>query len=430
VTGAVAVASGLGAVGADSRWLAALGREIVERRAVPDGIPFASAPSSDWPNVLVLAELLFRSFDALGERGFLLAQLVALAVGFAVLGLGARRSGANDAATALVLLAIVAGSFTAIAVVRLQLFSIALFPIVLYLLRLETREPSRRIWLLVPLVALWGNLHGAVLVGVAVASAYLLLERARSSPLEALGVWAASIVALLATPALLGTVDYYRGVLTNEAARRGFGLWAPLSLSSPFDVVFIAIAVVLLLLALRARPRLWELVALAGLALLTVRTARSGVWLLFAVAAPAARALPPLTLARRPVAAAVSVALAAAVAVGVVRGPSPSGAPPQLLDEAIGAAGPTPILAEALLAEQVALHGGTVWLSNPLDAFRPEDQRLYLDWLEGEPAGDAALSHARVVLVRTGSAAATRLRRQLRYRVFARSGDFVAYRTR
>src|SRR5688572_18644221 len=59
VAGAVAVASALGAIGADSRWLAALGREILELGQVPDGVPFASAPSSDWPNVLVLAEVSF-----------------------------------------------------------------------------------------------------------------------------------------------------------------------------------------------------------------------------------------------------------------------------------------------------------------------------------------------------------------------------------
>src|SRR5687767_12165479 len=82
VAGAVAVASALGAVGADSLWLAALGREIVENGGIPDGVPFAAAASSDWPNVLVLAELAFHGFDVLGERGFLLAQVLAVGFGF------------------------------------------------------------------------------------------------------------------------------------------------------------------------------------------------------------------------------------------------------------------------------------------------------------------------------------------------------------
>ncbi len=40
-----------------------------------------------------------------------------------------------------------------------------------------TASTSRRIWLVVPLVIIWGNLHGAALVGVAAAGAYLLLDR-------------------------------------------------------------------------------------------------------------------------------------------------------------------------------------------------------------------------------------------------------------
>jgi hypothetical protein len=257
VAGAVTVASAVGAIGADTRWLAALGSEIVTSGGVPDGVPFASAPSQGWNNVLVLAELAFHAFDQLGDRGFLLAQLVAVAVGFAVLARDARRGGATDAATAVVLLVVVVGALPSIAVVRLQLFSLALFPLLLLLLRNETRGPSRRIWLLVPLIALWGNLHGAVLVGLAVATAYLALERARLEPVTAFGVWIASILALFATPALDRTSDYYRDLLQNEAARRGVGLWEPVDPSSPVGLLLIAAAAALLVLALWAKPRLW-----------------------------------------------------------------------------------------------------------------------------------------------------------------------------
>ena len=430
VAGAGAVASALGAVGADSRWLAALGREIVETRAIPEGVPFAAAASSEWPNVLVLAELAFRSLHLLGERGFLLAQVVAVGFGFAVLARDARRGGASETATALVLLAVVVGAFTALAIARLQLFSIAFFPLMLWLLRRETDNPSRRIWLLVPLIAIWGNLHGAVLVGLAVAAAYLLFERARVNAVEAALVGLAAALALLANPALLQTIDYYRGVLTNEAARRGTGLWEPLSLSSPFDVLFLAIAGALLALALRARPRLWEVLALAGLVFLTLRTARSGVWLLFTAAGPAARALPMTAIPRRPVAVAVATALAVAILLGLARGPRTVGATDELVESAIERAGPTPILAEALLAEQVALAGGTVWVSNPLDAFSRQDQRLYLDWLDGRPAGDAALAYARVVLVEEGGRPEARLRLDERFRPFARSAGVVGYSAR
>src|SRR5437016_12487398 len=67
-----------GTIGADARWLPALGRIILDRGGIPDGIPYASAPSAGWHNVPVLAELILRGLtSAAGERGLLLAQVVA-----------------------------------------------------------------------------------------------------------------------------------------------------------------------------------------------------------------------------------------------------------------------------------------------------------------------------------------------------------------
>src|SRR3954468_11293453 len=75
-----ALAAVAGTIGADARWLAALGRIIVNRGGVPDGIPWASAPSSSWHNVPVLAELILRGLtSAAGDRGLLAAQIVAVA---------------------------------------------------------------------------------------------------------------------------------------------------------------------------------------------------------------------------------------------------------------------------------------------------------------------------------------------------------------
>jgi hypothetical protein len=283
------------------------------------------------------------------------------------------------------------------------------------------------VWLIVPLLALWSNLHGAVLVGLAVAAAYLIFERGRRQPFPAGAVLLASALAICATPALQHTPDYYRGLLRNEAARRGEGLWAPLSFTSGFDLLLLAAAITLLALAIRARPALWEAIALAGLAVLTVKTARSGVWLLFLAAAPAARSL-HLEPGRERRLAAPVLAVAAALGIfGLVRGPLSSGAGKPLLDEALRRAAGTPILAESIPAEQVALAGGRVWLSNPIDAFSRRDQRVYLDWLAGRPAGNAALRHARVVLVIRGDPPAKRLHDERAFRSVARDANAILY---
>ena len=220
-----------------------------------------------------------------------------------------------------------------------------------------------------PLVALWSNLHGAALTGVAFAGAYLLLARSRRDPLTAIGVTAGMLVALCATPALWRTPMYYAGVLGNESARQGVGLWAPISLTL-LDVLLVAAVVGLGAAAVRGNPRLWELVALAGLAVLTLRTARAGVWLLLALAVPAARGLRLETRVRARIGY-LGLGLGALfVVAALIRGPVPTGAGDRLLAPrcSLAAAG-TPMLAEPIHAEQVALAGGSVWVSNPLDAF-------------------------------------------------------------
>ena len=137
----------------------------------------------------VLAELIFYGLDAVfGDHGLLLAQLIAVTAAFAVLAVGILRAGIIHAAAAVSLLLVGVACLAPIAVVRVQLFSLLLFPLLLLLLRMQARAPSRQIWLVVPLFALWSNLHGAALVGIAVMGAYLIFERARNRPLESAAV--------------------------------------------------------------------------------------------------------------------------------------------------------------------------------------------------------------------------------------------------
>src|SRR5207244_7814247 len=93
---------------------------------------------------------------------------------------------------------------------------------------------------------------------------------------------------LFATPALARTGDYYLGVMHGVPAASGFGLWAPLSLRNPLDVLFVAVGLPLLWYAVRARPKTWELACLAVLAASAIHVGRNSVWLVLFVAVPAA----------------------------------------------------------------------------------------------------------------------------------------------
>jgi hypothetical protein len=433
---AVALGAGacalLGSIGGDARWLAALGRTILAQGSIPAGVPYAAAPSVDWVNVPVLGELVFHALEVVaGDRGLLLAQLVAVTAALTLLALGMRALGTPDAASALVLILVFFAAAPSFIIVRAQLFSLVLFCATLLLLREEARSPSRRVWLLVPLIALWANLHGGVLVGLAIVAAYLALDRFRRQRAVAVGVLAACCVALFATPALTDSGSYYLGVLRSESAQRGEGMWAPLSVHRPFDVLFIALAIPLLVFAFRSGLRSWELVCLAALAAATLHAGRNSLWLACFVAAPAAHGLGKVllrdfTVSRRTLLLAGWVP-AAFLLFGMVQTPHQDGAGSRVRSEAVRLAGGKPILADGVDAEQLALDGRRVWIANPLDAFSRSDQRLYLDWLDASPAGDALLRATGTVVVSLGSGPQQRLEHDPAFRRVAADTNAALY---
>ncbi|MBA3734084.1 MAG: hypothetical protein H0W90_02625 [Actinobacteria bacterium] len=434
---AVALAAGIcsifGSVGADAHWLAAMGRTIVAQGAIPTGIPYAAAPSAGWVNVPVVGELVFHAFQALGgDKALVVFQLLAVIAALTLLVLGMRARGGSDASRAAVLLTVFFAAVPSFVILRAQVFSLVLFCALLLLLRSEASRPSRRIWLLVPLIALWANLHGAVLVGLTISVAYLAFERFRRQPATS-GVLAAALVAaLFLTPALAHSVDYYLGVLRSEAAVRGEGLWAPLSLHDPFDVIFVTLIVPLLVFAYRGRLRPWELVCSAALAAMTVHAGRNGIWLACFVAAPAAcglagRSLLEFTVSRRTLTLCAWVP-ALFLLLGVIQPPHHRGASERVREQAARLAAGQPILADGVDAEQFALDGQRVWIANPLDAFSRRDQRLYLDWLDANPAGDALLRRGSpVVVVMRGSPPQERLARDPSFKRVALDQQAAVY---
>src|SRR5436190_3141612 len=278
-------------IGADSRWLVALGPTFAH------SLPFATAATSGWHDVPVLAQAVFHALDALfGDRGLILAQMAAAFVGFALLARGVRSD--------LVLVFVMIGSLPLLLVVHAELFSLALMPLMLLLLE----EERWNLWLAVPLLAVWSNLHGSVLVGLALLLVYVAVSHRGRWPVAVCGV-----AAVCLTPALWNTPAYYVGVARNEAARRGVGFWHPLDLR-PFDLLLVACVVVLVAVG-RRRYRGWEAVAAIGLATATIHAERLGVWLLFLTAYPPGRAVRTAGVPRRYVPA-LAVAFAALAVAG------------------------------------------------------------------------------------------------------------------
>jgi hypothetical protein len=420
-------------VGADCLWLVALGEHILRERSLPDGLPFAAASSSGWPNVLALGEVLLALIHRAGVSALAATQVTVDVLVLGLVAWGARREGATDRATAVVVALVAAGAITSFVVVRVQVFSLIPFVLLTLLLREEHRRPSRRIWLLVPLVVLWSNLHGAVLLGVVVAGTYLVFSRLRSRSVESVVIGASVVAALLVTPVGLRTVPYYLGVMDNEAAARGSELWARPDLTQPFDILLATAAVALVVLMARTRRPLWEWVAVIGLLVGTVSAARHGVWLLMLASAPAARGLTRAPAAPgpfRPRRAATVVALMAFVAVvalPLTRGEQTAPADPELVRLVASRAGTEVVLAPEPLVESLAVAGMTVWLCDPVDAFARADQAAYLDFLDGTAGGQRALDRADVVVVEDGSPAHGLVQRGGGWAESDRLGDWLIY---
>ena len=119
-------------IGADLMWLVALGDDVRRTGALPDGVPFAAAPSEGWPPVLVAAEVALSFIHELGLAGVLVWHFLAVIGTLVIVAVDGRRRGATDLSSALTIAVLVFGGAATFAVVRLQTFS--LIPFVLTLL--------------------------------------------------------------------------------------------------------------------------------------------------------------------------------------------------------------------------------------------------------------------------------------------------------
>jgi hypothetical protein len=212
---------------------------------------------------------------------------------------------------------------------RSQTFAMPLFAALIWLLARDARQADRRIWLVLPLLALWANLHGSVLLG----SALVLLRcaigigiavRARHARgvRRALALALAALLAPFASPYGLSLFQYYRATVTSGGFHDLIAEWAGTTFrGSPAFFVVAAVAIVCLV-----RPEvklgLFDALALVVLALAGLDTARNVVWLPIAAVVllpPALARWSPEPVSRsrlRPVLAVL--ALAGALGVGVL----------------------------------------------------------------------------------------------------------------
>ncbi len=422
-------------IGSDALWLSALGDTIRAGHEIPTGVPFAAAPSEQWVNTTVLGQILFSLLHLGGSVGIVAAQVATATCSLWLLVGAARRRGASGMGLAIMLGLVLIGGAAPLLIARAQLLSLVPYAALLVLVRREHERPSRMIWAAVPLVALWGNLHGAVLVGVAVLGCYLLFSRLPLEPWTAVAVGLASAAATCLNPGLLRAPRYYLGVFSGAATSDDSGMWSRPTISNPLDVLLIAASVVLAYIAFRHRRPLWEYAATLGLAGASALAGRHGIWLVLFLAVPAAvglaspsrRVLPPPGRSR------VLPAATAAACILVVAGLLTMRAPVFHLNDMTAAQlvqatrGEVVLVAEPL-AESMAAAGATVWVSNPLDAFDHADQAAYLAFMDGDATAGARAFRQADVVVAVADSPPARAARASGYTVREALGPYVLLR--
>ena len=277
-----ALAVGLPPGDPDTYWHIASGRWMVEHQALLREDIFTSTirgqtySVGEWLGQVILA----LAYAAGSWQGIVILR--ALLVGCAAFFLArvARRLGAPWPAAILVVLFALALSKQAWGD-RPQLFSIALFPLVLDLCFAARGGDRRALWAVPPLVLLWTNLHGAYALGIALVGVFALeavVQRRADARAFAIAT-IASVAASFLDPGALGLGSAASHVL---APPRFIVEEMPPDVLKPAGFVFAAFVVGALAGALVSGGLLLEALLLVPLLWLALSAQRHLHWFAFA----------------------------------------------------------------------------------------------------------------------------------------------------
>ncbi len=235
------------------------GRELVE-----NGLPSRDqltviGAGREWIDQQWGAQLLaYGAYELGGHAVLAIVSAVFVLTAFVLAAVGARSLGAGPRAIVLVFFPVILAAPFAWTI-RAQVFVLPLFVALVWLLVSETRRPSRRVYLAIPLLVVWANLHGSVALGALLTMLYAALEllssRGRSLGRSAL-LFAAAPLAVLATPyGPVETARYYRLLLVDPPFADRVTEWQP---SDPDwnTLVFYVLAALALAIVVWRRRRL------------------------------------------------------------------------------------------------------------------------------------------------------------------------------
>ena len=253
--------------------------------------PYSFTSDIGWVNHEWLAEVLmswaWTSAGNVGLVGLKLAVILSV-VGLVMASLKA--DAVPQPARDLLVCLVLVGMWARVYVVRPQLFSLLLFAVLLWALRWAERGLRRRLWVVPPVFAVWVNVHGGWIVGMAALAAWAVFRLSAAGRIHGLkgrhvlGVTGLSIGATLANPYGFHMWEFLAGTVRPE--RPNIGDWRPLFESGREVVVPWTISVGLCAMAAirrRVPLDLAHAAVVAALAALSIRVNRVDIFFTLAV---------------------------------------------------------------------------------------------------------------------------------------------------
>jgi hypothetical protein len=264
-------------------WMALLsGREIVQHGLPSHDMLTVWAHGRRWVDQQWLAQLILYGLQRLGGlRLVMLVHAAFAAGGLAAAAVLTRRLGATARSATWICVPVLVAYYPEAVVMRPQSFTYVLFVAVFGLLLLDRERESRRVFLVLPILVLWANLHGSVVVGSALVSLYGVLRLvgrkaggARFAALAALP-WAC----ILASPYAADLPSYYEKILVSAHFGRYVTEWRAATPGIATAPLYLLVVVGAWLLGrVRGNASLFEAIAFFLTAAMAFQAVRNMAW--------------------------------------------------------------------------------------------------------------------------------------------------------
>jgi hypothetical protein len=225
----------------------------VAGHGIPDrNVVTVMAHGQPWIDQQWLAQLAYyRAWQLGGYALVTTLSIVLVSAGSAFLGALMLRRGVSPLAMCAWTLAAIAVSY-GYATPRAQSFGYLLVPLVLWLVLEDDGRsvPRGCAWLSIPLLVLWANVHGSVLLGAGFVSLCATRRawsarrrRDRRGLVSYLLLALGAVLSVICTPYGFGVVRYYGSLIGNPELARNVAEWGPPSLKSPDSWAFFAVVI-------------------------------------------------------------------------------------------------------------------------------------------------------------------------------------------